>query len=293
MRAEVELGPSGAGPMPDVAADTHERVRMKVSRTWQVGALVGVLVVVVAACSSSSSKSTTTTRPKAVGMLVGKQWALSADSDLGVRLTGVSVTAEFANARVTGSSGCNTYGASYTVSGANLSFGAVMGTQMACPAPQTAVETAYLARLPKVKTFAIKGTTLTMFDAGQKAILVYDAIDTTKAIQGSWNVTSIYTGTAVQSPINGTTLTAVFDATRVSGSGGCNQFSGDYSLPGPSTIKIGRLVFTAVGCVDPAGSTQEQQYFDALALATTYTVTPTTLQLLRPDGTIAVTFDKA
>ncbi|MCU1456462.1 MAG: protein of unknown function Meta and HslJ [Actinomycetia bacterium] len=258
----------------------------------RLAAAIGALVLAAAACSSGGSEAATTTRPKAVGTLVGTQWSLSAGADLGVPTVGVTVTAEFGNARITGSSGCNTYSGSYRVAGSALTIGSnIAATRVTCPPGPTAVDQAYLARLPRVKSFAVRGTMLQLLGADGKALLVYDAVDAVKAIAGTWKVVNYSPAAAIQTVIAGSALDATFASGKVSGSTGCNQFSGAYTLPGASAIKIGTLTQTAKGCAAPL-QTQEQQYLAALGLAVTYRVTPTTLTLLRPDGTVAVSFTK-
>ncbi len=269
-------------------------VLVNTHRTLRCGAVFGILALVVAGCGSSSSKSGSSGSGSTSGTpLVGTQWVLASATDLGVPTTGVAVTAEFAGGSVTGDSGCNTYRGRYQVDGAKLTIGPdIASTRIACTAGPTAVETAYLARLPRVTTFAIKGSTLTLSGAGGKTLLVYDAIDGAKAIAGDWNATSYYTGTAIESVITGSTPTATFADGHLSGNGGCNGFTGDYTLSGSATIKIGPLVSTLMACADAAVQTQEQHYLAALQLATAYRVTPTTLELLRPGGTIAATFQR-
>lgn len=71
----------------------------------------------------------------------------------------------------------------------------------------------------------------------------------------------------------GETLTLQFDADepRVSGNGGCNQFSGDYAQNGAS-LHIGPLASTRRACVDPAAGAQETAYFQALESTTRYAI---------------------
>jgi heat shock protein HslJ len=57
--------------------------------------------------------------------------------------------------RASGSSGCNRYTASYTLSGPDLEFGAPSGTRMACPAPVMAQEALYLGWLPEVRSHRV------------------------------------------------------------------------------------------------------------------------------------------
>lgn len=94
---------------------------------------------------------------------------------------------------------------------------------------------------------------------------------------------------------------AHFASNKVSGASGCNSYSASYTVDGNSfggpyevtgdTITLGPLASTPRACADDAVQTQEQQYFAALALATTYQVTGNRLELFRADGGIAVSFE--
>jgi heat shock protein HslJ len=129
--------------------------------------------------------------------------------------------------------------------------------------------------------------------AAGRRLLVYRASAGTQALRGSWEVTGLYTGSAISSPVAGSTLTLEFTATDVSGNGGCNTFTGSYTLSSSNAIAIGPLASTLRACADPAVDTQEQQYLAALGLAKTYRVTGDQLTLFRDGGTIAVTATRA
>lgn len=253
--------------------------------------MVCVPLLVAAACGSDDSKEASSS-PKSGGTpLAGTPWLMSDATSLGVATTGVSVTAEFDDGHVTGSSGCNSYRAPYQAEGKTLTIGPdVGGTRKACEPAPTAVEQAYLARLPQVASYEITGTTLILEPKSGTALLVYEASDGETAIIGEWTATSYYTGDAIESVIEGSTLTADFDGQQVSGNGGCNGFSGPYAVSG-KTIEIGPLASMMMACTDDALTTQEQHYLEALQLATSYRVTGNRLDLLRDGGTIAATFE--
>lgn len=61
---------------------------------------------------------------------------------------------------VSGTSGCNQYGGSYTLEGDTLGFGPLMSTLMACEEPAMSVEAAYLDALGSASTFTIRGNML-------------------------------------------------------------------------------------------------------------------------------------
>ena len=64
-------------------------------------------------------------------------------------------------------------------------------------------------------------------------------------------------------PIEGSTITISFKDGQVSGSSGCNSFSGEYQVRGKK-IEFGMMMSTLMACVDPAMMEQEtafMQYF--------------------------------
>ena len=221
--------------------------------------------------------------------LEGTAWALTAEAPLGVSLENVSVTARFEDGTLAGQSGCNQYTTSYEVDGPSLTVGAdIAGTRMACPA-ETAVEEAYLERLPQVASYTIAGNILTLADDDGESILEYEAT-AGEGIVGSWTVTSYYAGDAVTSVLGGVELTAEFATGEVSGTTGCNTFNGPYETDG-ETIEIGPLAATRAACPTEELQQQEDDYLAALQLATTFTVSGGRLDLFRPGGAYTATLD--
>ena len=256
----------------------------------RIGALVATAAPLsVVLCMPSAGATTTTTRSTAT-KLVGTNWVLTDSPSLGAGVTVNDVSAHFSRKTVSGSSGCNSYDATYRVDGSKMTIGPkITSTMRACTAGPAAVESAYLARLVRVTSYAIKGSTLSL-SGRRNALLLRYTSNGPGAIVGKWSVTSYYTGSALQSVIIGTPLTAEFTAHDMTGNGGCNAFGGSYETSGDK-ISIGPLVSTKLACVDTAIDAQEQQYFAALALARSYRVSGNRLDLLREGGTIAVSFD--
>jgi heat shock protein HslJ len=256
-----------------------------------IACLSAVLVLVAAGCGDDDNAETASSGEEGPGKpLEGTAWQLAADSPLGVALAGVGVTARFEDGAVSGNSGCNTYNGPYEVDGQDLTIGPDLATtEMACPAPQMAVERAYLTRLPKVASYAIDGDTLTLADEDGKTLLTFEATDPAEAIQGTWEVTGYYAGTAITSPLGGVTLTAEFSDGRVSGNTGCNTFNGPYEIDGEN-ITIGPLATTLAACPTPELDQQQADYLNALDLAVTFEVAAGRLDLLREGHTFAVTY---
>lgn len=252
--------------------------------------------VLVAACGSSSGSSggsSSGRSTKQQAEVTGRTWLLDS-SRLLAGATDVIVSAKFSGGQITGENGCNRYNGPYTAdaSKGTMTIGPNLATtQIACPGVRARLEQAYMAALPKVARYTATSTQLTLLDGSGKTLLRFTASDPTEAIKGSWEATMIYTGTALQSPVPGSTLTASFDGTQVSGNGGCNTFSGGYTTSG-NTISIGALASTQRACADPAVDTQEQQYLTALGLAKTFAIAGNRLDLYRQDGGYAASYTR-
>jgi heat shock protein HslJ len=210
---------------------------------------IGAVAVLTAACSATGGASA----PPAGGTggtIEGVSWRLTKLPSGGALADvpqGVVADARFAGGRVTGSGGCNSFTGPAMVSGASIQVGPLASTEMACEGAAGDVEQVYLANLIATTSFTATTDTLTMFDASGTEILVY-AAGPANPLEGDWNVTGYNNGKeAVVSPIVGTELTATFTADHVSGSAGCNQYNGSYTLDG-DTVTIGPLASTMMAC---------------------------------------------
>jgi heat shock protein HslJ len=251
--------------------------------------LIGVALL-AAAASAPAMAATRSSTP-----LRGTNWVLTDRVSIGTPLDGVAVNAVFDAKHVSGSSGCNGYTSSYTTNGSRMTIkNDGVSTMIACEGAAGQVETKYRATLTRVGRWRITGRNLTLSTRGGRRLLVYRASTGESALRGGWDITSLYTGSAVTSPVTGSTLTLEFaTGGKASGNGGCNSFSGDYTVSGIDGIRFGPLASTLKACADPALDTQEQQYLAALDLARTYQVTGNLLTLFRAGNTIAVTAERA
>ena len=110
----------------------------------------------------------------------------------------------------------------------------------------------------------------------------------------SWQATGINNGKeAVVSQEGTEKVTAQFGADgTLSGSGGCNTYSGPYTTSGADQITIGALASTEMACPEPAMEI-EQMYFAALANVATYQIEGTTLTLRDAGGATQAAFTLA
>jgi len=193
---------------------------------------------------------------------------------------------------VSGDAGCNDYTGGYTLDGDKLTIGPLAATRKACGPAETVVETAFLAAMAKVATYAVTGGSLELTTTAGKVGLKFEPTEPTGLSKTPWIATGVNNGkSAVSSVIAGTTLTANFgDKGTVAGSGGCNDYNGPYTS-GTSTIKVGPLAATMKACAGPDGANeQETQFFAAMEAATRYTITGSKLELRDDAGSLQVEF---
>ena len=90
--------------------------------------------------------------------------------------------------------------------------------------------------------------------------------------------------------IAGTEIVATFRAGGVSGSAGCNTYSGSYQVSG-SAISFSAISTTLRACGEPAGiMEQEQAYLAALGRTATFTVTSSALTFRAADGSVVLSY---
>ena len=111
--------------------------------------------------------------PPTVNPLAGTHWNVvnfnNGKGAVTTKIEGTTITLQFDTAgQVSGNSGCNTYSASYRVSGNALSIEPPSGTLTVCETPEGVMgqEAQFLAALQNSATFDISGSTLTIRDAG-------------------------------------------------------------------------------------------------------------------------------
>ncbi len=138
-------------------------------------------------------------------------------------------------AAVSGVSGCNHYFSTMTVDGDAITFPAegTGGTEMACEPGLMALESTYLAALPRVETGRWDGDRFTL--AGDGVELVYaavEAVPTQDLVGTTWRLDSLLDGETASSTVAGAdpaTLELREDGT-VAGGTGCRTLTGRYEV---------------------------------------------------------------
>jgi len=126
---------------------------------------VGWLILALAACSPGPSA------------LDGTQWRLTEWTLSSLNPRDFEITAEFADGKISGRGGVNSYGGPYTL-GSRQSFkvGSIASTQMAGPEPAMRAEGAYFALLGQARSYRVEAGRLTLLDAGGNESLIFEAV---------------------------------------------------------------------------------------------------------------------
>lgn len=226
--------------------------------------------------------------------LEGVTWELIAQADQNGFLTMTTAEATLAlrDGEAGGRGGCNLFFAPYVLEGNQLTFGPAGSTMMACDEPAMAQEQALFANLERAATYQIVADQLHIFDEAGEIILAFRLQTPTPLTGTLWQATMVNNGQeAVVGVIEGTELTATFqeDGT-VFGTGGCNNFSGGYTVDGDQ-IAIDPLAMTMMFCEGVEGlMEQEAAFAAALESAATYTIQGDVLELRTAEGALAVSF---
>lgn len=136
----------------------------KVTLLWRVLAVVLLAMLSLAAGCSSGS-----------GQLDGTDWRLAQWTVSSLDPADFVLTAAFADERVSGSSGVNSYSGSYkTDSGGAFEMEEVSSTSMAGPEPAMRAESAFLTLLRQARSFTVAGGKLTLYDEGGNESLIFE-----------------------------------------------------------------------------------------------------------------------
>jgi heat shock protein HslJ len=228
--------------------------------------------------------------------LTGVVWVVDEASIAGLvdeAPAGAQVTISFEDGQAHGTAACNSYGGAYQAGDdGSMSFDALAATQMGCDLPLMTLESAYLEVLGGVTGFEIDGDGNLILSNGQATLSFSPQVppEPLPLVGTTWTLTSIASGDAVMSVVSGTQITVVFAADEtVSGSGGCNRFSGTYTLAG-DRLSFSSLATTKMACAGYV-MTQEQVFLDAMGEVASYTIDGAQLSVLDGSGAMLLSFD--
>jgi heat shock protein HslJ len=231
--------------------------------------------------------------------LEGVEWQLEEsvrpDGELVEVPSEVLATANFADARVSGSTGCNRYGGSYTITDDGALRILDVVSTMTCLPEADAVERAMLAALDRTASAKLGVDRLSLIDTDGVELLRFRPAVAPPLVGTEWVAIGINNGRGgVVSALEAARVTANFDDEgRVAGSGGCNRFMATFEVDRDG-IRIGPVAGTRMMCAEPEGvSEQEGSYFAALERASAWMIREGRLQLRDADDALQVDFAEA
>jgi heat shock protein HslJ len=269
-----------------------------------------MLMICFAGCTSQPATPPTTPAPVATQLpavsqpiatpspLVGV-WDLTSYNNgkggIETVIVGTTITADFrADWTVSGTAGCNQYSAGYATTASNgITITQPTMTLMACANNVMQQETQYLSLMQKATKFEISGDQLTLFDSYGTKLLIYNK-HIPVPLTGPWNLFSYNNGKgAIQSVMIGSTTNAVFGSNgKLSGTGGCNQYSADYTTSSSNGITITQPTSTMMACAE-SFMQQETQYLSLLPTAAKYEISGDQLTLFNSAGTKILIYKSA
>ncbi len=110
------------------------------------------------------------------GALDGTRWRLVEWTLSSLNPADFTITAQFADGKVSGNSGVNSYSGAYKTGPSDaFSVGQIAGTEMAGPEPAMRAEGAYLTLLSQATSFEVADGRLTLYDQGRNESLRFDS----------------------------------------------------------------------------------------------------------------------
>ena len=109
----------------------------------------------------------------------------------------------------------------------------------------------------------------------------------------TWNLEMYRSGSGSNIPVIQTTnVTALFGSDgSMTGSAGCNSYTGTYTTSGSNGISVGPVATTRMYCGDPGVMDQETAYLTLLQTVSSYEVTEDgMLNLMNSTGTPVLVF---
>jgi len=241
---------------------------------------------------NSSSEASAQGKQMSSNLFQQKQWQLisyRSEQDMQAALAGKPATIQFVEQKISGSTGCNRYFASYQLIGDNtLVISQAGSTMMACPEKIAFQEQQFLKNLAEINFYQLQNDQLLLLDAKRQTRLIFQDVPPLTLEHTQWQVTGINNGKGgVVSRVNSGKAYMQFAAGQVWGSSGCNDFSAGYQVDA-SKLTIGPLSMTRKFCAENDLMTQEQELLKAIAKIQRYQIRHNQLRLLDTKGALMI-----
>jgi heat shock protein HslJ len=200
-------------------------------------------------------------------------------------VAGTRIELRFGDAKLDAQAGCNHLIGTARIEQGRLAVDDLGATAMGCDPPRQAQDSWLTTFLGARPTVLLSGPDLVLEGSGVRIDFVRrEVADPDKPLTGpEWTVDTLISGQAASSVPAGVRpfLTFAPDGT-VSGSGGCNQLAGRYTVQ-PGAITFIDLVSTKKACVDDRG-TVETRVVGVVKGTVQYKIEAGHLTLTAPDG---------
>lgn len=221
-----------------------------------------------------------------VNPLVMTNWELISIN--GTEVDG-GMTLRFGPEVISGSDGCNTFSADYTINSSgtlNISDN-IASTMIACPDMDDEMAQQYLNALVGATSFMHDGDSLTIQTASGD--LVFTQMANAELDGTRWQLDSLADSSSItRMPID-SNIFVMFDGAQVNGNGGCNSFSGNVTTDAV-TMKFGNIVATLMACADEGVNQRETEFFAALENVASYEIIGQMLTMYNGEGGTVATF---
>jgi heat shock protein HslJ len=221
--------------------------------------------------------------------ITGTVWVLdtivSGDTAQSV-LAGTRLTLELNDGKAAGETGCNYYGADYTLEGSAFSIGLATITVQGCGDEIMAQEALYMSMLGTARGLRLEGGRL-VIDTADGELVFKEGDDL--ALEGTvWVLQGIATAEAIVQTWIDEEITAEFVGGQILGGAGCNSYFASYELEG-GALTLGPVGSTMTACEEERMD-REGEFLAALAEVAGYTIELDELTLMDANGKALLVF---
>jgi heat shock protein HslJ len=207
-------------------------------------------------------------------------------------LPNTTLTASFrADGSLLGFTGCNLYTNSFNTDGFQISINLVDQTHYQCPEALQLQEALFLSAYGMGGLYKVLGNDMEFRGSDGTLAMTFQQLGELSLVGPTWVLQSYNDQAAFVVPMEKTQIDLNFmEDGSVSGSSGCNQYSGSYQA-GDISLSIGPLAATQKACSDPEGiMEQEAKYLAALESVASYEINVNALLLKDDSGTVILAY---
>lgn len=250
--------------------------------------LLMLIIFSSSTCTDETSKSSKSSTPVSNTTKMDIQntlWHLESMTLAGKKEAIFPATLKIGDQKISGKGGCNNFFGKFNLENDRITISRIGSTRMYCQ-DKSKFETKYLRALEKVTSYTHeKGRLSLMLPDGKlifsdKPMKKSTPKDATTSIENvTWHLKSISDKRTTHTIKDKITL--LIAKNKVSGNGGCNDYSGSLRMEG-NRFGVSKIIATEMYC-DKTSPT-EMKFLQALEAVSNYTIKDNQLILTYPDG---------